>query len=202
MANFSPPKAYTLTLEAGASRPITGPGVFARVTAATGPFLIGFDLGQTFATALGLSYQAMPGEEFNCVTVENPSATPVRITVVIGRMLIGDDRLNIVTSGNYLPVTEPETKLVGQGIVTLAAAANKILTGAPGAGQYRRAAVCIDNLSATLSLTVYDDAGGVAGSVLPASSRYLPLSGYVKISNDNGAPVACAIGEIWQLSPS
>jgi hypothetical protein len=198
---FSPPQPYGGTLQPGESRKFDMPGVYARIQECNGTLSISFDLGQPFPTTVGLGYRCLPGDEFKQITLTNDSASPVTFTILIGRMVIDDARLNILTASNYLPMTEPVTKLVGQGITNLAAAASVVLNGTPGAGQYRRAAVIIDNLDAAAALTILDQAGQVAGYVLPSTSRYLAVSGYVEIKNETIGAVNCGIGEIWELNP-
>lgn len=199
--NFIPPQVVSGTLKAGQVKFIDGKNVVCRVLAASAAFNICFDHGQSFPTNVGLGYQCLPGENFERVTLENTSAADLTFSVIVGQMRFEDNRLNIITGSSYVPVSEPVTKLVGQNISTLGAGANKVMTGAPAGQQYRRAGVVVSNADAALSLTVYDDVGGIVDFILPASSRYIPISGYVKISNDNGAAVACAIGEIWQMLP-
>lgn len=200
---FKPPQPFGTTLAAGAEMPFNVAGVFARLTAATGQLQIAFDLGQYCPFILGLAYRCLPGESFEKITIRNNTAVAITFSGVAGSIVLDDNRLNIVTSPTILPVTEPLTSLVGQGITAIAAGASRPLSGVPGAGQYQRAAVLVDNLDAASPLTIYDAivAGNVAGYVLPGSSRYLPLSGPCRIANDTGAPINCAVSEIWELSP-
>lgn len=203
MLNIKPPQPIGATLAAGEEIPFNVEGVFVRLTASTGALQIAFDLGQFCPLNLGLAYRCLPGQSFKQITIRNNTASAIVFAGVVGDVFVDDNRLNIVTSPTILPVTEPLTELVGQGVTAIAAGADIPLSGAPGAGQYQRQAVLVDNLDAASPLTIYDAiaAGNVAGYVLPGQSRYLPLSGPCRIANDTGAPINCAVAEIWELSP-
>lgn len=201
---FRPPQPIGATLAPGEEIPYTVEGVSVRLTASTGALKISFDLGQFCPLNLGLAYNTLPGQTFKQITIKNNSAVAITFSGVVGFIRIDDNRLNIVTAPTILPTVDPLTQLVGQGITALAAGASVGLNGVAGAGQYQRQAVIVDNLDAASPLTIYDAAvgGNVAGYVLPGQTKYLPLSGACRIANDTGAPINCAIAQIWVLSPA
>jgi hypothetical protein len=97
MSTFLPPRAFPLSVQPGASVPIDGPGIFARIQTASGPLRIGFDLGTPFDSTAGKAYQCFPGENFSRVTIENPSQVDVlTVTVLVGRVIEFDDTLQVV----------------------------------------------------------------------------------------------------------
>lgn len=148
--------------------------------------------GGEFATyAQGTGLDNLPdGRTFRRLEIRNPSLGAITVGIYVGGPLYRDSRIAIV---------ETNTEIVGQNINSLAAGGSVVLSGSPGAGQYRRAGVLVSNADAAAVLTLYDAGGGIAEFVLPGSSRYIPLSGYIKIKNDTGLPVDCAVAEIWQL---
>lgn len=200
---ISPPHEIRRTLAPGEIWPHDcGESVFFRMIEATGKLRVAFESGSPVTAELGLAYQCPLGKYFRRLTFENATAVPVTFYAITGELYIIDDRLNVLTASDYLPVSEPPTKLIGKDVSQINAGANVELSGVPGAGQYRRAAVLIDNLDAAAALTLFDDTGKLAGYVPPGASRYLPLSGYLKIANETGAAISCGIGELWQMNPS
>lgn len=201
MIPFQPPIQVTQTLAAGGSVPINCDGVTFRVLESTGKLTVAFDLGQDLEANVGLGFRCLPGESFSKVTISNPSANPITFTAQLGRMYVDDSRLNILTGINYLPTVDPAKVLVGSNLTSLAAGTHQDFPGTPGAGQYRRESIQIDNLDNAHALTIYDAGTNLFGYVLPASSKQIFVSGFVRVSNDTGAPINCAIGEVFELSP-
>ena len=154
---------------------------------------------ESFTAGTGKRFE----DEFYYSTLEisNPNPFPITVVLFCGFGNYIDNRLNLASQSVYLPVTDPPSNLIGKNVTTINAGASVVMDGVPAADQYRRAAVLVDNLDAASPLTVYDSVGGVAGFVLPLSSRYIPASGYVKIANDTGAAINCAVAEIWNLTP-
>lgn len=119
MSTFLPPRAYPLTIPAGAGKDIDGPGVFCRIQSASGALRIGFDLGTPFATTAGRAYQCQPGENFSRVRIENPSETDaLTVVVLVGRVIELDSTLQII--GDTVPLALDGTDATG--VVPLAGA--------------------------------------------------------------------------------
>lgn len=111
---FLPPRTFTKTLAVGDSIPIDGPGVYARIIASTGPVSVGFDNGTPIpGITTGQGFKCLDGQSFTRVTLENPvgSAGAVTVTMVIGNMILEDNRFNIGTS-TAIPVSETDPNFI------------------------------------------------------------------------------------------
>ncbi len=87
----------TLTLEAGASRPLNVTGNYFLCTAADGPFDISFDDGEVQHSELGLGFEFNSGDMFTKVTIVNPvrvDSPALTLTVWACRGKVIDNRLN------------------------------------------------------------------------------------------------------------
>jgi len=204
MADFKPPRYVTVKVAAGAQVPVLVSARSLRVIECDSALIkVSIEGGDFTPINRGLAYVGLKEDPaFKSVSFRNDGATAATLFVVFsldGRW--EDSRLSVITGDEYLAITDPDTVLVGRDIITLAAGASVVLTGVPGAGQYRRSGVTVDNADAAAVLTIYDDTAKVAGFVLPGQSKYIPLSGEVEISNDTAGAISCAIAEIWQLVP-
>ena len=203
-SKFQPPRTFKRSLAVGEVLTIDGPAVFVRCLEASGPFNIAFDLGSFFESGVGLGYRCIEGDVFNRVVIQNPdtATSAVSLTLVTGRMIVDDDRLNVIANRNssYQPIIDPQSKVTGWAPGTLAAGANAAFTGAPSGTNYRRKNIYVTNLDTNFNLQLVDSTGFVFLEVFPLTSVTIETSGYVQVLNPNGSAVACRIGENWVQS--
>lgn len=106
-----------------------------------------------------------------------------------------------IHAGTMLAAEYP-AKLVGVPLTSdqVAGLGTVSLTGAAPDGFTARKAVIISNDDPGNKLTVYDAAGTKCLRVYPMTSVRLDTSEAVIVKNDNAAPVAATISELWYLA--
>lgn len=181
-----------ITIAAGGIQAVNGEGNRFFIIKTNGPLAIRRNGAAWAPYTQGTGENLPPGQVFQRLEILNPSVSDA-VTVVIYSGF-----------GEYLDtraaVVEPDTEIVAWDESSLDADEDLELGTLAIAGGMRRKCFQVTNLDPTLNLRILDDADNVALTVFPETSITLPVSGAVKVHNDNGTAVACNISAIWWMS--
>ena len=183
----------TTKIKTGAVEPLQATGENFYVVSSPVTLQIKFPGGDFGSFGQGTGLDAMPdGGQFDRLEVRNTSLGDITCVIYIGGPLYRDSRQAVI---------EPDTVPVGQPLAVpagaIAANSELVLNGIPSGLQIRRKSIQVTNLDANLLLLVKDMANNVVLAVFARTSITLPISKSVKVVNDNGSDMACAVSEIW-----
>lgn len=187
---------YTFTLQPGAGKvlPQVIPGQYWSYVEGTGPILVRLDEQPASLIDPGVTLFAGEGQQFDRFEMSNPTGLAMTIVVWIGYTDRIDRRRNqIEAPTEFVPVPSAAPYVGG----VLAATSQLDLPGNPTTTRIRRKAIVVVNLDPAIALELCDAAGVVGAVVRATESVTLPISGFVRIKNSSGAPVACHLSEIW-----
>lgn len=129
-------------------------------------------------------------DEFDRVELVNPTAEMIRADFWIGHIAFYDDRRDNI---------ESPTQAVAWAGTEIPATDEVAFPPLLVAGRIRRKAIVVSNRDPALNLEITDADGNIVCRVGPEESIMLPLSEACSVKNENGAPVACNVGEIYWL---
>jgi hypothetical protein len=141
----------------------------------------------------GTGEEMAEGQFYTFLELRNPSASPVSFELWYGFGRYIDTRAEVLDAYS----TAKAYPLAGG---QLAAGASVVFDGSSTGAEKQRKALLITNLDPGAQLKVYDAAGVRLMSIFPQTNIMLPISGHVVVKNENGAAVACDLGEIWYAS--
>lgn len=185
---------YRIFLKAGQTLPHPAAGRFLQYVDGNAPVDVRKD-GVDWSTYwIGTGTGERPFRSFE---VRNPEPYDVTVYFWAGEEEFIDRRRNqIEAPTEFAPVADVAGVYVG-GVLAPGAALN--LSGAAPEGRVRRKAVQVFNLDPAVNILLQDSAGRTGGVVRPGETITQPVSGFLRIKNDAGAGLACAISEIWWL---
>lgn len=179
------------TIAAGDAVRIDRDSSFITCLQASSVFKIRFNEGPENDFEAGLTYSPQMG--FHNVTLRNPGAAPITVTVGFGKGEITDSRVTISEGDKVL------TRQASPDVLTTGAAVNcpdVATTALLAADTLRREAVIVVPTTATGPVYIGGDAAAAAGQgipVLPGQSFTLETSAAIYGRNDTGGAVAVAV---------
>lgn len=185
-------QTFTFALAAGAAEQINAAGEFFRLADADGPVAVQIEALPETEFQPGQGYQVPAGMEFDRLTVRNPGAASVTMTIVIGTGRFDDFRF-FATSILDTREQSPDTFATGAP-VTAATGAATLLAAANTA----RAEIIVTNDGGG-KIYIGGDAAAAAGEGTPLgtdATLVLTTTAAVYVRNDTGAAVSVAVAEV------
>lgn len=194
----TPLRYYTNTLRAA----VGGVGIPVRVDTSDADFYrflsipegveVSIDDGPFIPLYLIPSYQRKPNEEpIRVITLKNLTTSDLVYRLVAG--------LGALPPSFENEVKEPRTEAVGWAGNSVAAGTTEIFVPILSGMRTRRKAIIISNRDPGADLLLRDANGNVVGVISGGERQMFPISETVQLRNDGGAPVPCAVGEIYWL---
>ena len=184
---------YKLTLNAGQNLPQQIGGRYFQFIEGPAPIRVRLFGGSFSEFWVGTGTQSP--EAFPSLELENPETYAVTVFIWVDENEWIDRRRNqIEAATDLIPVADVAGVYVGGALLANAALD---LSGAAPDGYVRRKAVQVANLDPAVNLLLQDAAGRTGFVVRPGDSITQPVSGFLRIKNDQATPVACAISEIF-----
>lgn len=134
---------------------------------------------------------------FTSFEVENPAPYDVTVFLWVDVEEFVDRRRNQIEAPNEFAAVEDRAGIYVGGAIL--ANQSLDLSGAAPEGRVRRKAVQVANLDPAVNLLLQDATGRTGFVIRPGESITQPVSGFLRIRNNQAAPVACAVSEIWWL---
>lgn len=202
-------KTFRKVIKANDRAQIDSLGNFFYVKEATDPILYQMDNDRELPFDVGTGINSRGFGMFERLTLINPWSHDVTIEVYIGLGEIIDNRFTLVPSHTFtLPVSDAPSVAIGQVAIpgvfvggVLAAGEHVDFPGVFPLPLTTRKALYVSNKHPNDYITLYDEAGTPILAIEPKSSSQYPLTGFVRVSNDGGNPIACAISEIVYKRP-
>lgn len=191
-------QSITLFVPAGGQATAKSTGAFLYVVDAPGVIDIRLEQQPWHEARTGTSMKCGEGAVFEWVEVRNHNAAEsITVKLFLGFAEYRDDRETILEQPTEC-FGVPDA--AGWDGVQLAGGASVVLSGIQSGQRIRRKAVQIFNDDPGAPLHCYDGphpTGRRTATILASSAITMPISGYVRIANPNGAAVACALSEVW-----
>jgi len=179
---------FTMPIAAGAmvSMPVYGDAFY--LIGCTAPVEIRTDQTSEKPYRKGTGERFPAALRFGRLEIRNPNSNPVLVTLWAGFGEYIDNRFEVV---------DGYTVARGWTGTQINAGATVTFTGAGTGNQIQRKAFVITNLDPNNNLLIRDAAGNTLCAVFKETSITLPIAGPVQVHNATGAPISCAIGEIF-----
>jgi hypothetical protein len=180
---------HRFDIPAGGTFPISQYGQTFYILKCTAPVEVRTDRTPEKPYRKGTGEEFVEELRFSRLEFRNINSFVVRLEVWVGFGRYIDNRFEVLDSYTGITCALP-SELLGA-LTTLT------LTGAPSQNQIQRKAIVVSNLDTGNVLRIWDENDELCCLVFPESSVTLPVSGIVKVRNDTGLAISCAVSEIW-----
>lgn len=133
--------------------------------------------------------EKVPSEQrFTRLELHNPNSFDISFRLWVG---FGDflDRTAEVIEGY--------TRVVGYPSTSIPAVDEVVSTGDPQGIYVQRKQIIVSNLDQVNNLFLKDENNNYVCAVFPLTSITIPVSGPIKVVNENGSPVNVCLSEVW-----